>query len=271
MQNNKKPVVLITGASSGIGCACAKALHSNGYRVYGTSRTPSGSDSEFKLIKMDVSDGDSVKNAVQMVLEETGRIDVVVNNAGIGYGGSVEDTSLEEAKITMETNFYGPMRVCKAVLPVMRSQGKGLIVNISSLGGLIGLPYVGLYSASKFALEGMTEALRLEVKPFGIHVVVIDPGDIATGFTKNRRLCEATGATSAYNTQFQRTLKIIERNEIEGSSPDIVVKTLLRVLRSRSPKHRYIAATFIEKLAVVLSKILPEKIFAWAFSKYYDM
>jgi len=124
MQNKIMPVILITGASSGIGYACAKTLSSNGYRVYGTSRRPSGEDWGFKLLQMDVGDDDSVRSAVQMILDETGRIDIVVNNAGMGYGGAVEDTSLAEAKVTMETNFFGVLRVCRAVLPAMRSQGR---------------------------------------------------------------------------------------------------------------------------------------------------
>ena len=209
--------------------------------------------------------------AVQVILAETGRIDIVVNNAGMGYGGAVEDTSLAEAKATMEVNFYGVMRVCKAVLPEMRSQGQGLIVNISSIGGLVGLPFVALYSASKYAVEGMTQALRLEVKPFGIRVVLINPGDIATGFTKNRRLCQGVGPISAYNAQFQRTLAIIERNEIQGSSPELVANTLLRVVRRKSPKMRYIAGNLFERLAVVLRRWLPEGVFSWAISKYYGM
>lgn len=271
MQNTIMPVVLITGASSGIGYACAKALSSKGYRVYGTSRTPSGEDWGFRLLQMDVGDDESVGSAVQRILDETGRIDIVVNNAGMGYGGAVEDTSLAEARDTLEINFLGVLCVCRAVLPVMRSQGKGLIVNMSSIGGMIGLPFQGLYSASKFAVEGMTEALRMEVKPFGIRVVLINPGDIATAFTKNRRQCQFSDEASAYHTQYQRTIAIIEKNETGGSNPELVARTLLKVVRSTSAKPRYIAGTMVERLAVVLHRLLPASVFQWAVSKYYGL
>jgi NAD(P)-dependent dehydrogenase (short-subunit alcohol dehydrogenase family) len=271
MGDNSMPVVLITGASTGIGFACAKTLSSAGYSVYGTSRNPSGEDQGFKWLRMDVADEESVRNAIQKLLDKEGRIDIVVNNAGIGYGGAVEDTSLDEAKATLETNFFGVLRVCHAVLPVMRSQGKGLIVNMSSIGGLVGLPYVALYSASKYAVEGMTQALRLEVNPFGINVVLINPGDTATDFTQNRRLCQQSGEGSAYYEQFQRTLAIIEKNEIEGSSPERVAKVLLRVVSSAKPKRRYIAGNLFERLAVILRRYLPESVFEWGIAKYYSM
>lgn len=186
------PVVFITGASSGIGKICAEHLHAKGYRVYGTSRRASstpqavGSD-RFRLIAMDVNSEDSVQRAIQTVLVAEGRIDVVLNNAGDGVAGSVEDTSLDEAQRQLDTNFFGVLRVCHAALPIMRRQASGLIVNVSSLGGLVGLPFQGLYSASKFAVEGMTEALRMEVRPFGVRVVLVEPGDFRTGFTEQRR------------------------------------------------------------------------------------
>ncbi|TFG73451.1 MAG: SDR family NAD(P)-dependent oxidoreductase [Anaerolineales bacterium] len=271
MENTTMPVVFITGASSGIGHACAKALSSKGYRVYGTSRTPTGADWGFRLLQMDVGDEESVASAVRQILDETGCIDIVVNNAGMGYGGAVEDTSLAEAKDTIETNFFGVLRVCKAVLPAMRAQGAGRIINVSSIAGMIGCPFVSLYSASKYAMEGMTDALRMEVTPYGIKVILINPGDIATGFTKNRRLCQEAGYTSAYSDQFQRTLAIIEKNEIQGSSPDMVAKVLLKAVSSQSPKRRYIAGTLVERVAVMLRRWLPEGVFSWAVSKYYGM
>jgi NAD(P)-dependent dehydrogenase (short-subunit alcohol dehydrogenase family) len=271
MQNSSMPVVLITGASSGIGFTCAKTLHAHGYRVFGTSRRSFDHDFGFKLLRMDVGNEDSVNNAVQRILEETGRIDIVVNNAGIGYGGAIEDTSLAEAKATLETNFFGVLNVCRAVLPSMRSLGGGLIVNISSIGGLVGLPFQGLYSASKFAVEGMTEALRLELKSFGVKVVLINPGDIATSFTQNRRICRDSVNASVYDAQFQRALNIIEQNETSGSTPELVAKTLLKIVRSTSPNPRYVAGTLIERLAVLLRRILPAVWFEWVLAKYYGM
>jgi NAD(P)-dependent dehydrogenase (short-subunit alcohol dehydrogenase family) len=271
MQDKSGQVVLITGASSGIGYACARALSAEAYRVYGTSRAPAGDEENIRLLTMDVTDDASVDSAIQQVLDVEGRLDIVVNNAGMGYGGAVEDTSLKEARTTIETNFLGVLRVCRAVLPAMRAQGKGLIVNISSIGGLVGLPFQGLYSASKYALEGMTKALRAEVKSFGIRVVLINPGDLATSFTKNRRLCQASRSNSVYARQFKRTLAIIEKNENGGSSPDIVAKTLLKAVSSPRPKPRYVIGNPFERLVVWLLPWFPESVFEWGVSQYYGM
>jgi NADP-dependent 3-hydroxy acid dehydrogenase YdfG len=171
MGDVKARVVLITGASSGIGQACARHLARQGYQVFGTSRRPQGgADEPFEMIPMDVTDEDSVRQGVATVLARAGRLDVVVNNAGFGFGGAVEDTSIDEARELFETNLFGMLRVCRAVLPHLRERRAGTIVNVSSLAGLIGQPFVGMYCATKFATEGLTEALRMEVRPFGIHV-----------------------------------------------------------------------------------------------------
>jgi len=179
MINNQR-VVLVTGASSGIGKCCAEYLAKQGYRIYGTSRRAVSTDTRqrssnanlFQMIRMDVTDDVSVKQGIDHIIAEESCIDVVVNNAGFAIIGSLEDTTIEEAKSQLDTNFFGALRVCRAVLPTMRKQNAGYIVNISSIGGLIGLPFQSAYSASKFALEGAMEALRLEVKPFGIQVVL---------------------------------------------------------------------------------------------------
>ncbi|MGD1994460.1 MAG: SDR family oxidoreductase, partial [Anaerolineae bacterium] len=188
MSDNEKEVVLITGASSGIGKACADHLVQQGYRVFGTSRRAPfppqpAKPGEPVMIRLDVDDEASVGQVVGHLHQSVGHIDVVVNNAGFGVAGAVEDTTLAEARAQMETNFFGVVRVCRAVLPRMRERGAGLIVNVSSLGGVIALPFQAFYSASKFAVEGFTEALRMEVKPFGVQVVLIQPGDLSTGFT----------------------------------------------------------------------------------------
>jgi NAD(P)-dependent dehydrogenase (short-subunit alcohol dehydrogenase family) len=166
-------VVLITGASSGIGRCCAEHLFQKGCRVYGTSRRASRTDTTgsfaasdtFTMMPMDVTDGNSVRKGVAHVIARESRLDVVVNNAGFAIAGALEDTTIQEAKFQLETNFFGALRVCRAALPIMRQQGSGYIVNIGSLGGLFGLPFQSAYSASKYALEGATEALRQEVKP----------------------------------------------------------------------------------------------------------
>jgi NAD(P)-dependent dehydrogenase (short-subunit alcohol dehydrogenase family) len=277
MTSNRRPeetVVLITGASSGIGKACAEHLAQRGYRVFGTSRrapfppTPP-LPGQPVMLQMDVTRDESVQHAVDFIVRETGRLDVVVNNAGFGIAGAVEDTSIEEAKSQLETNFFGVLRVCRAALPVMRAQGEGLIVNISSLGGVIALPFQALYSASKFAVEGLTEALRLEVRPFGIHVTLIEPGDLHTGFTDHRVRAAAWGPTSAYARYAERVLQIVEADERNGGAPETVALLLERILRSPNPAPRYQVGPAFQRLAAVLKGILPDRLFEWALAKYY--
>ena len=185
MGSNVQKVVLITGTSSGIGKAAAELLSKNNYKVYGTSRKVIKSDI-FEMIQMDVTDDNSVSKAINYIVEKEGKIDILINNAGIGIAGPIEDTFIEEVRQQFETNFIGVVRTCQNVLPIMRENNGGLIINVASMAGQIGLPYQGLYSASKFAIEGFSEALRLEVLQFGIDVIVVEPGDIATSFTKNR-------------------------------------------------------------------------------------
>src|SRR5262245_29150488 len=168
-------VILITGASSGVGQATALLLAKSGYRVFGTSRTATGSHPEFEMMPLDVRNDASVKACVDAVLTRAGRLDVLINNAGHEMAGAVEELSLDESKAEFETNFFGVVRLVKAVLPIMRRQKQGRIINVSSLSGRTSIPFLGIYSASKFALEGYTEALRHEVKPFNIHVSLAEP------------------------------------------------------------------------------------------------
>jgi NAD(P)-dependent dehydrogenase (short-subunit alcohol dehydrogenase family) len=260
VETNEK-VILVTGASSGIGRACATLLAQQGHRVYGTSRTRRGAVADFTMLPMDVTDAATVQAAVQTLLEREGRIDVVVNNAGIGYGGAVEDTALEEAQATFETNFFGALRVCHAVLPAMRAQRNGTIINISSIGGMISLPFQGLYSASKYALEGMSEALRMEVKRFGIHVVLVEPGDTCTQFTANRRNTRGADENPIYREAYRRTLARIEADERNGAAPETVARTVLRIVASSRPKVRYVVGPFQQKLAVLLKRLIPSGLF----------
>lgn len=275
MARDRRPeetVVLITGASSGIGKACAEHLAQRGYRVFGTSRRASFPSTpplpgQPVMLQMDVTQDESVQQAIDSIVRGTGRLDVVVNNAGFGIAGAVEDTLMEEAKSQLETNFFGVLRVCKAALPVMRAQGEGLIVNVSSLGGIIALPFQALYSASKFAVEGLTEALRLEVRPFGIRVTLIEPGDMRTDFTTHRVRVTAPG--SAYELYAERTLEIMERDERTGGAPEAVAVLLERILRSPSPAPRYRVGPAFQRLAAALKGILPDRLFEWALAKYY--
>lgn len=270
----KERVVLITGASSGIGLACAKMLADKGYIVYGTSRKasypPTTVKKNFYMIQMDVTDEGSIKRAVNFIIEKEGKIDILINNAGFGLAGSVEDTSMKEAFEQFDTNFFGVHRVIKEVLPFMRERRKGYIINVSSIGGIIGLPFQPFYSASKFAVEGLTEALWHELKPFGIKVILIEPGDLKTEFTQRRVFVEKS-QKSPYYVQMQKTISIAQRDETHGSSPEKVGKLLLKLLRKKNPKLRYQVGPSYEKVAVLLKRILPEKIFLWAISKYYKI
>ena len=257
----EEKVILVTGASSGIGRACALALAQQGHRVYGTSRNPRHTESDFTMLTMDVTDAASVQAAVQALLDRAGRIDVVINNAGIGYGGAVEDTSIEEAQAILDTNFFGALRMCHAVLPTMRAQGSGTLINISSIGGTIALPFQGFYSASKYALEAMSEALRMEVKRFGIHVALVEPGDTRTEFTANRRNTQAAAESPVYRETYRRALAQIEADERNGAPPEAVARIVMRIVATPRPRVRYLVGPFHQKLAVLVKRLVPSGLF----------
>ena len=268
MQNTHR-VVLVTGASSGIGKCCAEYLSQQGCRVYGTSRRTDSTDSQrrssntnlIQIIQMDVTDESSVKKGIDHIIANESRIDVVVNNAGFAIIGSLEDTTIEEAKSQFETNFFGTLRVCRAVLPIMRQQRAGYIVNISSIGGLIGLPFQSAYCGSKFALEGAMEALRLEVRSFGIHVVLVEPGDIKTGITRHRQKTVASTRNSAYGGRFQKVVRLVESGERNGPTPEPIAKLVNQVIRMKSPRLRYTVGKISQRIGVPLKKILPSHLF----------
>lgn len=271
-------VVLITGASSGIGKATAEYLKSKGFYVYGTSRKPAPAMEEksilgdensgfLKMLQLDVCSEESVKKAVNYVIEKEGHIDILINNAGFGIAGSVEDTSDEEAYSQLNTNFFGMLRMCRNVLPHMRRQKRGLIINISSVAGLIAIPYQSMYSASKYAIEAVTEAMRTEVKPFGIKVSMVEPGDTHTGFTQKRQFCKAS-SNSAYSEQFKKSVNSMEESELNGPGPEVVVKAISKIIYSKNPPIR-ITAGFSYKAVVFLKRLLPARLVAYAVSKIY--
>jgi NAD(P)-dependent dehydrogenase (short-subunit alcohol dehydrogenase family) len=180
-------VVLITGGSSGIGKSIGEYLSTRNFKVYGTSRNPKNSQEiPFSLVALDVTKPETITQAVTQIIEKEGKIDILVNNAGIGITGPIEETPDEEIKKAFDTNYFGPINVIKAVLPQMRSQGGGLIINITSIAGYMGLPYRGIYSATKGALELTTEAFRMELKDFNIKMTNVAPGDFATNIAAGR-------------------------------------------------------------------------------------
>jgi len=227
------------------------------------------STDRLEIITMDVDDQTSVIAGVQQITERAGRIDAVVNCAGFGIGGSIEDTDDGEARAIFETNFFGTLRVCRAVLPIMRRQRGGTIVNVSSIGGRIALPFQGLYSATKFAVEGMTESLRMEAHPFGVRVVLGAPGDFATGFTDSRVPVRGTSESDTYADAYRAALAVVEKDERGGASPEAIGRLVARILAARSPRLRYTVGAAFQRLAVRLKSILPSKLFGWALRKYY--
>jgi NAD(P)-dependent dehydrogenase (short-subunit alcohol dehydrogenase family) len=264
-------VVLITGASSGIGKACAELLTAEDHIVYGTSRRPSAVPTEYRMLEMDVTQDGSVQRAVERVLAESGNIDVVVNNAGYALAGSIEDTTLEEAQQQLDTNFMGAVRVCKAVLPSMRAQGSGLIINISSLGGAVGLPFQAFYSASKFALEGFTEGLRQEVAPFGIQATVIQPGDVRTPITDNRIQARQSAPGSAYRARFEAALRIIEKEERAGVAPEQAARLVLKLVNHPSVAVRYTVGHLSQRAYTASKSFLPSRMFEKLVMSFYGL
>ncbi|MCK5536339.1 MAG: SDR family oxidoreductase [Bacteroidales bacterium] len=252
--------ILITGTSSGFGQVIANHLSKVGFNVIGTSRKTSKIISEYEMIELDVTKDESVNEALKTFIEKMGTIDILINNAGYGIAGAIEDTSIMEAKEQFETNFFGVVRMTKAVLPLMRKQNSGLILNISSIGGLIGLPFQGFYSASKFALEGYVEALRMEIKQFNIQVVNINPGDYKTTFTANRNLI--INQNNVYKASFDKTLKIYENDEQNGSNPIEIAFFVEKLIKKRkSYRVRYIIGKPLQVLGVYLKKYLNSRIF----------
>ena len=272
MEKENRRVVLVTGASSGIGLACATHLAGRGFRVYGTSRrAAAGSPGNVTMLTADVTDDRSVEQAIATVLDREGRLDIVVNNAGMGIAGPVESTSIEQAKGQFEVNFFGAFRVCRAVLPAMRRQRSGYIINIGSIGGLLAIPYQSMYSASKFALEGLSEALRMEVRPFGIRVVIIEPGDHKTALTENRQFTEISIATDAYSPSFEAALLKTAHDEQSGPGPEQIARLLYRIVNQRHPRLRYTIGPIPQRAAVWLKRLTPYSILEYTMRTYYGL
>ena len=263
-------VILITGITSGFGRAMAQRLSADGHKVYGTHRKAQDLLPGVTYIKADVQSDQDCEDAVRQVVEAEGRIDVFINNAGMGIGGPLEFCSLEDARRQMDINWMGMVCFLHHVLPVMRKQGEGKILCFSSIGGLMGLPFQGLYSASKFAIEGYCEALRLETKAFGIQVVVIEPGDFATSFTAQRKSVAAPEAYEVYKT-YAKSLESIEHDETTGLKPEYLAAKISKIVRKKRPRYHYIISTLEQRLSVTLKAILPPSWFARILGAYYHL
>jgi NAD(P)-dependent dehydrogenase (short-subunit alcohol dehydrogenase family) len=255
--SDSNKVILITGASSGFGCAIAKALAAKGHRVFGTARSP-GAAAGFATLTLDVTQDESVHACIAEVIRAAGRIDAVINNAGFGIAGAIEDTTAAEAQAQFDTNFFGLHRVCRAVLPHLRAQRAGTIINMSSLAGRIPLPFQGFYSATKFAIEAYTEALRMEVRAFGISVSMIEPGDFATSFTANRRMTNETIPASPYYEPAMRAIATMAHDEQANQDLSPVIAAVVTILQSRRPALRYPRANALQRTFNALRPFLPQ-------------
>ena len=268
---SQEKVVLVTGVSSGIGRAIAGLLSRSGFRVFGTARgkvEAKGPSEEVELVTLDVRDGDSIASCVGTVLDRAGRIDALVNNAGYTLIGSLEETRIEEAKQLFETNFFGVLRMTQAVLPFMRGQRSGRIVNIGSVVGFVPAPFQGIYCASKHALEGYSESLDHEVRRFGIRVSVIEPGFTRTNIAQNSLVADRP--LEAYAEGRNRVLKATRENIAKGGTALGVAEVVQKALTSQSPRSRYPVgreAKFVSRLR----KFGPSKLFEWGLRRQFQL
>lgn len=266
-----KKVVLITGASSGIGKSIGEYLSKQNFKVYGTSRNPAKiTNPPFSMVALDVTKKETIIQAVKQIIAKEGAIDVLINNAGMGITGPIEETPDEEIAKAFDTNYFGPIKVIKAVLPQMRKQNSGLIINITSIAGYMGLPYRGIYSASKGALELTTEAFRMEIKDFNIKMTNIAPGDFATNIAAGRYHAPALD-DSPYKEPYQNTLKLMDEDVDAGKDPLLMAKAVHRVIKKKNPRGHYKVGETLQKFSVGLKRVLPDKLYEKMLLKHYKL
>ena len=256
-------VVLITGASSGIGNETAKLFQSKNWKVAATMRTPEKAEDlkkivDIECIRLDVTDVDSIKSAIAETLEKFGRIDAVVNNAGFAVVGPFEAATQEQIERQMQTNVYGVMNVCREILPYFREQQRGIIVNVASMGGRITFPLYSLYHASKWALEGFSEALQFEVKEFGIKVKIIEPGPIKTDFYDRSQSISKKEGLTAYDNFVARALPNLQKAGETGPAGSLVAQVIFDAVSDDSWKLRYPANS---RLVLAVRRLLPDSLF----------
>ncbi len=257
--------ILLTGGSAGIGLATAQLLMDKGYRVYSGSRRggeaqKSANGGEIIPIKMDVNDEATVKKAVQQIIMESGELYAVISNAGNGVAGSIEDTSAEEAKYQLETNFFGSVKVIQACLPIFRKQGFGKVIAITSVAAVVPIPFQAFYSAGKAAMQIFMEALSMEIKCFGIQCCTVLPGDTKTDFTSARKYTEACqNENSAYYKRLKTGVEKMEKDEQNGMPPEAIAKAIVKQVERKKMKSRVIPG-FQYKAICVLSDLLPNNL-----------
>src|SRR5699024_5060552 len=264
-------VVFITGGSSGIGKAVGEFLHNKGYKVYGTSRDHSVyPNSVFPLIDMNLSKPQTISQAIAELIRLEGKIDILINNAGVGITGPLEETPIEEVHYAMQVNFYGPIQVINAVLPYMRKQKKGRIINITSIAGYMGLPYRGIYSASKGALGIVTETYRMELHSFGIEMFSEAPGDFATNIAAGRYHAPVLDH-SPYKDIYAESLKMMDEHVDAGSDPRQMAEAIYKILQKKKWKVHYKVGDSLQKISTILKRILPDTIYERMLSKHYKV
>ncbi|MEF3079335.1 SDR family oxidoreductase [Winogradskyella poriferorum] len=262
-------VVLITGGSSGIGKSIGEFLQQKGFKVFGTSRNPKNyPNSKFPIVALDVTKPETISSCIAEVLKQENRIDVLINNAGAGITGPVEEIPDEEIKRNFETNFFGPINVIKATLPTMRAQNSGLIINITSIAGYMGLPFRGVYSASKGALEIITEAFRMELKDFNIEMTNVAPGDFATNIAAGRYHAPVL-ENSPYKEKYGHSLKTMDQHVDEGGDPKEMAEAIYKIIETKSPKIHYKVGAFMQKFSIVLKRVLPDKMYEKLLMNHY--
>jgi len=264
-------IVLVTGGSSGIGKSICTYLKSKGFEVYGTTRNKSNHTdfTDYPLLEMDVKDVESIRSAVQQVISKEGKIDVLINNAGVGITGPIEETPHDEIQAAFETNFHGPLHVAKAILPQMRVQGGGLIINITSIAGYMGLPFRGIYSATKGALNIVSETLRMETKDSGIKVCTIAPGDFATNIASGRYHVQIS-ESSSYK-KYEKSLKMMNDHVDAGLDPILVAKKVFKIINNANPKVHYKVGAPMQKFSLFLKKILPDKLYERLLMNHFKL
>jgi NAD(P)-dependent dehydrogenase (short-subunit alcohol dehydrogenase family) len=265
-----KKTILITGASSGLGKALADYFAATGHEVYGTSRQAHNYQNEsYSMLKMDVQNASSIEQAIKEIQERSGKIDLLINNAGLGIAAPIEEACLENIQRVFDTNVYGAIRVCQAVLPSMRQRGSGQIINISSIGAKIGLPFRGIYCGSKAALNVITESLRLEFAQFGIQTCSVMLGDVRTNINANR--IKSYRTSGPYSAAFGKSYRQINTEVEEGMPADKAARLIGELsVRSILPPY-YIVGKPLQRYSLTLKKLMPATWFEWALSKYLQV
>lgn len=274
MPSAARPVVLVSGASSGIGNACAAYAAKKSCAVYGTSREPDKverrADEFFQLVRMDLEDDASVDEAVRIVGEKEGRIDFLLCNAGFGIAGPAIETPLDQARRQLEVNVLGALKLMQAAMPYLRRSERPRIALMGSIAGRIGLPFQGLYSASKFALEGLAEAMRMELAVEGVELTIIEPGDFRSGFTGSRLRFGGLEA-SPYADAASAALGKAEADERGGAHPIEIAKLVYALISARRLRPRYTVGNAAQRLASLIRRIIPDRLFELLIMAYYGV